>query len=156
MAPLLLVPALLLSPVLGQSWLTREERAEAARIPMNFHRADSHRPTCGTSDPGVMQMMMLPAMAATDIAETVMHSVMNPLMGLLTGHDEAEDTKRNDDDRVKSNTEDTVPKQDVPHSRVPRSPSWRVVPPNSHRRRSRKDFWRELGQVRAEGWRNGE
>lgn len=151
MAPLLVLPALLLSSVTGQSWLTRDERAEASRIPMNFHRAEAQRPTCGTSDPGVMQMMMLPAMAATDIAETVMHTVMNPLMGFLSGHDEAEDTERNDDDSVKSNTEDTSYSSQIyePHLRTPRSSNWRVVPPNSSRKRSRKDFWRELGQETA-------
>ena len=52
----------------------------AARINMTYSRPDTFKPTCGTSDPGIMQLMMLPGTAARDI---MVHNVMQPLAALL-------------------------------------------------------------------------
>ena len=38
-----------------QSWLTREERQMAARINMTYARPEQFKPSCGTSDPSIMQ-----------------------------------------------------------------------------------------------------
>ena len=42
--------------VLLQSWLTREERQMAARINMTYARPEQFQPSCGTSDPSIMQV----------------------------------------------------------------------------------------------------
>ena len=39
-----------------QSWLTREERQMAARINMTYARPEQFQPSCGTSDPSIMQV----------------------------------------------------------------------------------------------------
>ena len=41
--------------VMLQSWLTREERQMAARINMTYARPEQFQPSCGTSDPSIMQ-----------------------------------------------------------------------------------------------------
>ena len=41
--------------LLLQSWLTREERQMAARINMTYARPEQFKPSCGTSDPSIMQ-----------------------------------------------------------------------------------------------------
>ena len=52
----------------------------AARINMTYSRPDTFKPTCGTSDPGIMQLMMLPGTAMRDI---MVHNVMQPVAALL-------------------------------------------------------------------------
>ena len=45
------------SPLIAfQAWLTRDERVMASRINMTYNRPEQFKPTCGTSDPGVMQV----------------------------------------------------------------------------------------------------
>ena len=44
-----------ISLLLLQSWLTREERQMAARINMTYARPEQFQPSCGTSDPSIMQ-----------------------------------------------------------------------------------------------------
>ena len=39
-----------------QSWLTRDERQMAARINMTYARPEQFQPSCGTSDPSIMQV----------------------------------------------------------------------------------------------------
>jgi hypothetical protein len=113
-----MVPLLLLLPAAGaQSWLTRAERADASNIQMAFRRPQGEQPTCGTSDPGVVQMMMLPAMALGDI---MMSHVMHPLMSMLTGRDEAEVAARRD-------TAEETPGREAP--------PWRGAPPGRGGRR---------------------
>merc|ERR1712218_102859 len=73
---------------------TKEERLEASKIEMNFRRPSSQVPTCGTSDPGVMQMMMLPAAAFGDI---MMTHVMNPIMDMFTGTRHKGSTERKEE-----------------------------------------------------------
>ena len=52
----------------------------AARVNMSYSRPERHKPTCGTSDPSIMQMMTLPASAMRDI---MIHDIMSPLMTWL-------------------------------------------------------------------------
>ena len=42
--------------LLLQARLTRDERRMAATINMTYDRPDQFKPTCGTSDPGIMQV----------------------------------------------------------------------------------------------------
>ena len=42
--------------LLLQSWLSREERQMAARINMTYARPEKFKPSCGTSDPSIMQV----------------------------------------------------------------------------------------------------
>ena len=44
-----------ISLLLLQAWLTREERQMAARINMTYARPEQFQPSCGTSDPSIMQ-----------------------------------------------------------------------------------------------------
>ena len=95
-------------------------------------------PTCGTSDPGVMQMMMLPAAAFGDI---MMTNVMNPIMDMFTGTRHKGSTEKKEETERSSKEKTT--------RSISRS-SWRVSPPQKSRRpRSRRDWWRSLGQVAA-------
>ena len=80
-------------------------------------------------------MMMLPAAAFGDI---MMTNVMNPIMDMFTGTrhkgstERKEETERSSNEKTKS---------------ISRT-SWRVSPPQKSRRpRSRRDWWRSLGQV---------
>ena len=92
-------------------------------------RPASQIPTCGTSDPGVMQMMMLPAAAFGDI---MMTNVMHPIMDMFTGPQNRE-TGRQEESGRSSQSSSTS--------------SWRVSPPQSRKRpKSRRDWWRDLGQ----------
>jgi len=117
----------------GQSWLTREERQQASQIKMTFRRPASQVPTCGTSDPGVMQMMMLPAAAFGDI---VMTNVMNPIMDMFTGPNKRTETH---EESERSSQEESGSKR-----------SWRVSPSQGRRPKSRRDWWRALGQVQKQ------
>lgn len=113
----------------AQSWLTREERQHASQIKMTYRRPASQIPTCGTSDPGVMQMMMLPAAAFGDI---MMTNVMHPIMDMFTGPQNRE-TGRQEESGRSSQSSSTS--------------SWRVSPPQSRKRpKSRRDWRRDLGQ----------
>ena len=98
------------------------------------HRPADQVPTCGTSDPGVMQMMMLPAAAFGDI---MMTNVMNPIMDMFTGRNKG--TERQEESERSDHTNQ---KEGSTSKR-----SWRVSPPQSRRPKSRRDWWRALGQV---------
>ena len=140
----------------GQSWLTREERQEASKIKMTYRRLIYWRsreailtsldflscrpadqvPTCGTSDPGVMQMMMLPAAAFGDI---MMTNVMNPIMDMFSGRNKGTERHEESERSSQSKREESGSKR-----------SWRVSPPQSRRPKSRRDWWRALGRVQKE------
>ena len=103
----------------------------SASCNLGCSRPASQVPTCGTSDPGVMQMMMLPAAAFGDI---MMTNVMNPIMDMFsTGHNKG--TERQEESERSSQEESTSKR------------SWRVSPPQIRRPKSRRDWWRALGQV---------
>ena len=77
-------------------------------------------------------MMMLPAAAFGDI---MMTNVMNPIMDMFTGTRHKGSTERKEETERSS-------KESISRS------SWRVSPPQKSRRpRSRRDWWRSLGQV---------
>lgn len=118
----------------AQSWLTREERQQASQIKMTFRRPADQVPTCGTSDPGVMQMMMLPAAAFGDI---MMTNVMNPIMDMFTGRNKGTERQEESERSDHSNQEEGSTSKR----------SWRVSPPQSRRPKSRRDWWRALGQA---------
>ena len=90
-------------------------------------------PTCGTSDPGVMQMMMLPAAAFGDI---MMTNVMNPIMDMFTGRNKGTERQEESERSDYSNQKE----------RSTSKRSWRVSPPQNRRPKSRRDWWRGLGQ----------
>jgi len=117
----------------AQSWLTREERQQASQIKMTFRRPADQVPTCGTSDPGVMQMMMLPAAAFGDI---MMTNVMNPIMEMFTGRNKGTERQEESERSDHSNQEEGSTSKR----------SWRVSPPQNRRPKSRRDWWRGLGQ----------
>ena len=94
-------------------------------------------PTCGTSDPGVMQMMMLPAAAFGDI---MMTNVMEPIMDMFTGRNKGTERHEESERSSKSNQEEESGSKR----------SWRVSPPQSRRPRRRRDWWRGLGQVQKQ------
>ena len=81
-------------------------------------------------------MMMLPAAAFGDI---MMTNVMNPIMDMFTGTRHKGSTERKEETERSSKEKTT---RSI--SRI----SWRVSPPQKSRRpRSRRDWWRSLGQV---------
>lgn len=58
----------------------RDEIAMAASINATYSRPERFKPSCGTSDPGIMQLMMLPGTAMRDI---MVHNVMTPFANLF-------------------------------------------------------------------------
>jgi len=117
----------------GPSWLTKEERAMASSIKMTHVRPEGHKPTCGTADPGIMQLMMLPATSMRDI---FMHNVMSPLMNLLVGQRSAQSTSRQEDNEVERKDKD--------------SSVWSIFKDPGQQistRKQRKNWWRKLGQI---------
>jgi len=117
----------------GPSWLTRDERKMASTIHMTHLRPESHKPTCGTSDPSIMQMMMLPATSMRDI---FMHNMMTPFMNFFRGRRKSSSTSRQDENDI--DTEDVT------------SSKWGAFkdPGNQiSNRKHRKNWWRSLGQI---------
>lgn len=118
----------------GPSWITRDERKLASTIEITHVRPKGHQPTCGTSDPSIMQLMMLPATSMRDI---FMHNVMSPMMNFFRGRRTAKSTSRQDDNEV--DTEDDNPSR----WSVFKNPGQQIS-----NRKQRKNWWRSLGQVR--------
>ena len=81
-----------------------------------------------------MQMMMLPAAAFGDI---MMTNVMEPIMDMFTGRNKGTERHEESERSSKSNQEEESGSKR----------SWRVSPPQSRRPKSRRDWWRTLGQV---------
>ena len=116
--------------------LEREREAISASLYSGFFRPADQVPTCGTSDPGVMQMMMLPAAAFGDI---MMTNVMNPIMDMFSGRNKGTERHEESERSSQSKREESGSKR-----------SWRVSPPQSRRPKSRRDWWRALGRVQKE------
>ena len=78
-------------------------------------------------------MMMLPAAAFGDI---MMTNVMEPIMDMFTGRNKGTERKEETERSSQSNQEEESSSKT----------SWRVSPPQSRRPKSRRDWWRSLGQ----------
>ena len=83
-------------------------------------------------------MMMLPAAAFGDI---VMTNVMEPIMDMFTGGNKG--TEKRQDESARSSQSNQEEKSSS-------KTSWRVSPPQSRRPKSRRDWWRGLGQVQKQ------
>lgn len=118
----------------GPSWLTKEEREMASTIQMTHTRPEGHKPTCGTADPGIMQLMMLPATSMRDI---FMHNIMSPMMNLFLGQRTAQSTSRQEDNEVDSGEKKTS------IWNVFKNPRQQI---SNHKQR--KNWWRSLGQIK--------
>ena len=123
----------------------------ASTIKMTHVRPEGHKPTCGTADPGIMQvflsvfnitivhliivlfqLMMLPATSMRDI---FMHNVMSPLMNMLVGH-RTQSTSRQEDNEVERKDKE--------------SSIWSIFKDPGQQisnRKQRKNWWRKLGQI---------
>ena len=80
-------------------------------------------------------MMMLPAAAFGDI---VMTNVMEPIMDMFTGGNKGTEKRQDESERSSQSNQ-----EEESGSKT----SWRVSPPRSRRPKSRRDWWRALGQV---------
>ena len=79
-------------------------------------------------------MMMLPAAAFGDI---MMTNVMEPIMDMFTGRNKGTERQEESERSSQSNEEES-------------KTSWRVSPPQSRRPKSRRDWWRALGQAQKQ------